>query len=71
VPIDLLRAKGELSIAGSDERHILQVVYELYEVLPTTKWQADDPERHKSRLLFVGQGFDRAQLLSSLSSCLL
>lgn len=42
---ELYRLKGVLSISGSSKKHVLQAVYELYNITETTDWASDEPRR--------------------------
>ena len=42
---ELYRLKGVLSIKGSDKRHVLQAVYEQYNITETSDWASDELRR--------------------------
>ncbi|EGD72705.1 COBW domain-containing protein 6 [Salpingoeca rosetta] len=61
---EVLRMKGVLSIRGSDNRHILQAVRELYDKTETTEW--GDAER-VNRLVFIGRNLPEEDLRASFA----
>ncbi|KAE9319896.1 hypothetical protein PF008_g18156 [Phytophthora fragariae] len=67
---DVLRVKGVLSVAGdaADRRCVVQGVYDTYTIAPGSPWEAGEPRI--SRLVLIGQGFDRAELESGFQGCL-
>ncbi|KAL4123817.1 hypothetical protein PRIC2_009663 [Phytophthora ramorum] len=67
---DVLRVKGVLSVAGDaeDRRCVVQGVLDTYTIAPGSPWETG--EQRVSRLVFIGQGFDRAELERGFQSCL-
>ncbi|GMF15794.1 unnamed protein product [Phytophthora lilii] len=67
---DVLRVKGVLSVTGDagDRRCVVQGVLDTYTIAPGSPWEAD--EQRVSRLVLIGQGFDRAELEHGFQSCL-
>ncbi len=66
--VDIFRMKGVLAIAGEDERHVLQGVHMLVDVVAAAPWAPG--EERRSRLVFIGRNLDRQQLEASFASCL-
>ncbi len=64
---DLLRAKGIVDLAGSDRRFVFQGVHMMMDTDLAQPWQAG--EARESRLVFIGRGLDRAELLEGLQLC--
>ncbi len=64
---DLLRAKGIVDLAGSDRRFVFQGVHMMMDTDLAQPWQAG--EARESRLVFIGRGLDRAELLGGLQLC--
>ena len=64
---DLLRAKGIVDLAGSDRRFVFQGVHMMMDTDLAQPWQAG--EARESRLVFIGRGLDRAELLHGLRLC--
>jgi G3E family GTPase len=64
---DLLRAKGIVDLAGSDRRFVFQGVHMMMDTDLAQPWQ--DGEARESRLVFIGRGLDRAELLQGLRLC--
>lgn len=67
---DVLRVKGVLSVAGDaeDRRCIVQGVLDTYTIAPGLPWESG--EQRVSRLVLIGQGFDRNELERGFQSCL-
>lgn len=65
---EVLRMKGVLSIQGSDNRHIIQAVRELYDKTETTPWEAG--EERINRLVFIGRNLPAKQLEDSFGKLL-
>lgn len=61
---DVLRLKGVLNVAGSDKMHMLQAVYELYDVVEGPAWQPG--MNRDSRLVVIGRRLDQQQLQQQL-----
>jgi G3E family GTPase len=64
---DILRAKGILAIAGSDDRFVVQAVHMIAEGAPQRPWRADEPRR--SRLVFIGRHLDRDLFEAGFKAC--
>ncbi|KAG7384333.1 hypothetical protein PHYPSEUDO_002740 [Phytophthora pseudosyringae] len=67
---DVLRVKGVLSVSGDaeDRRCVVQGVLDTYTIAPGSPWEAG--EQRVSRLVLIGQGFDRAELEHGFQNCL-
>jgi len=67
---DVLRVKGVLAVTGDaeDRRCVVQGVLDTYTIAPGAPWEAG--EQRVSRLVLIGQGFDRAELARGFQSCL-
>lgn len=65
--MDVYRCKGVLSIVGSDELHTLQAVREIYEIVPSRKWQ--NGETPMNRIVFIGQNLNEGVLIDTLRAC--
>ncbi|KXZ54969.1 hypothetical protein GPECTOR_3g136 [Gonium pectorale] len=52
-PDEIYRMKGLLAVAGSDKKHMLQAVYELYEVVSGPEWQSG--EARTTRIVLIGR----------------
>mmetsp|Transcript_16374 Transcript_16374/g.28071 ORF Transcript_16374/g.28071 Transcript_16374/m.28071 type:complete len:434 (+) Transcript_16374:51-1352(+) len=59
-PEEIFRAKGVLSIAGDDRKHMLQAVYELYNLVPSVAWLPN--EQRVSRIVLIGRPLDKQAL---------
>ena len=64
---DLLRAKGIVDLAGADRRFVFQGVHMMMDTDLAQPWQAG--EARESRLVFIGRGLDREELLEGLRLC--
>jgi G3E family GTPase len=64
---DLLRYKGILNIAGSDQRLAIQGVHMMMEGSNLTPWK-NDAERY-SRLVFIGRNLETMALQDGFASC--
>lgn len=64
---DLLRAKGIVDLAGSDRRFVFGGVHMMMDTDLAQPWGAD--EARESRLVFIGRGLDRDELLGGLQLC--
>ncbi|PNW88957.1 hypothetical protein CHLRE_01g052000v5 [Chlamydomonas reinhardtii] len=62
-PDEIYRMKGLLSVTGSDKKHSLQAVYELYEIMPGPAWQAG--EARVSRVVLIGRNLRPAAVKQS------
>ncbi|KAF1781580.1 P-loop containing nucleoside triphosphate hydrolase [Phytophthora cactorum] len=67
---DVLRVKGVLSVAGDaeDRRCVVQGVLDTYTIAPGLPWEAE--EKRISRLVLIGQEFNRAELERGFQNCL-
>ncbi|KAG6587293.1 cobalamin biosynthesis protein CobW [Phytophthora cinnamomi] len=67
---DVLRVKGVLSVTGDaeDRRCVVQGVLDTYTIAPGSPWEAGEPRI--SRLVLIGQRFDREELERGFQSCL-
>ncbi|KAG7382357.1 hypothetical protein PHYBOEH_010529 [Phytophthora boehmeriae] len=67
---DVLRVKGVLSVAGDaeDRRCVVQGVLDTYTIAPGAPWTPT--ESRVSRLVLIGQKFDREDLERGFQSCL-
>ncbi|WVZ10353.1 hypothetical protein V8G54_014883 [Vigna mungo] len=50
--MDVYRCKGVLSVQNSDQLHTLQAVRELYEIVPSRKWEKE--EKRINKIVFIG-----------------
>jgi len=64
---DLLRYKGILDIAGSDQRLAIQGVHMMMEGSNLSPWKAD--AKRQSRLVFIGRKLDEKQLRDGFNLC--
>ncbi|KAL4424961.1 hypothetical protein ABPG77_002846 [Micractinium sp. CCAP 211/92] len=64
---DLFRIKGLLHVAGSDRKHILQGVHEIYDIVEGPDWAAG--EQRASKLVFIGRRLRRDALAADLAAC--
>jgi len=64
---DLLRAKGIVDLAGSDDRFVFQGVHMMMDTDRGQAWGKHEPR--ESRLVFIGRHLERAELLESLLHC--
>ncbi|CAA2998240.1 COBW domain-containing protein 1 isoform X2 [Olea europaea var. sylvestris] len=67
--MDVYRCKGVLSVLNSDQLHTLQVVRELYEIVPTREWK--DGENRINKIVFIGRLLNEEILIDSLRACTL
>ena len=65
---DLMRYKGIVAFEGMDHRVVFQGVHMMMGSDIGRPW-GDDPVR-ESRLVFIGRGLPRAEILASLQTCL-
>ncbi len=63
----LYRSKGILSVAGRDNRVIVQTVHRVSEVNEGASWGADS---RLSKIVFIGKNLDKTLLLNGLTDCL-
>uniref|UniRef100_A0A7S0YEL4 CobW C-terminal domain-containing protein n=1 Tax=Polytomella parva TaxID=51329 RepID=A0A7S0YEL4_9CHLO len=68
---DVHRIKGILNVRGSSKKHMIQAVYELYEVTVGGEWKPEAEESIISRVVFIGRGLDKAKLFSHFAPCFL
>jgi len=66
--LDLFRIKGLLHVAGSNHKHILQGVHELYDIVEGPEWAPGEPRA--SKLVFIGRRLRRDALAADLQACL-
>ena len=72
---ELMRAKGVLDVAGSDNAHLLQAVYELYDIAPGPAWSSllntntTTTMPRATRIVLIGRGLDEEQLAAGLRAC--
>jgi G3E family GTPase len=66
---DIFRVKGVIDIAGSDLKHVVQGVHELFECEPVenSPWQAG--EERASKIVFIGKNLDAEKLAAGLRDC--
>ncbi len=64
---DLLRAKGIVDLAGQDRRFVFHGVHMMMDTDLTREWQPG--ETRDSRLVFIGRGFEKAELQDGLRHC--
>ena len=64
---DLLRAKGIVELAGSDRRFVFQGVHMMMDTGAAQDWAPG--AARESRLVFIGRGLDRDELLHGLRLC--
>mmetsp|Transcript_116771 Transcript_116771/g.227069 ORF Transcript_116771/g.227069 Transcript_116771/m.227069 type:complete len:438 (-) Transcript_116771:175-1488(-) len=67
---DFLRVKGVLSIAGNDNKFVLQCVHMLRNQAFTLPWADGDPR--ENRIIFIGRGMQqrRKELTEGFEACL-
>ncbi|EFN58776.1 hypothetical protein CHLNCDRAFT_29783 [Chlorella variabilis] len=64
----IFRIKGLLHVEGSERKHILQGVHEIYDVVEGPAWAPGEDRR--SKVVLIGRGLDRRALERGLHSCL-
>lgn len=70
---DIYRMKGVIHVAGSSRLHVLQVVYELYDVLEGPAVAEDvgvEGGGMLNRLVVTGANLSRERLVAGFCSCL-
>jgi G3E family GTPase len=67
VPEDVLRMKGLLNLKGSNHMHMLQAVYELYEIMEGPAWEPQQPRM--SKIVVIGRFLDDQRLQNALDQC--
>ncbi|XP_037092587.1 COBW domain-containing protein 1-like [Pollicipes pollicipes] len=65
-PLEMLRMKGVVSVAGQPRRLILQAVGEICDTEYTSRWRPD--EARLARLICIGRHLDRAALRTAFES---
>ena len=65
---NILRCKGILNMAGSDQRYVFQGVHMVSEGAPSGAWPAKDKRR--SRFVFIGRKLDEAALTKGFEACI-
>ena len=63
----LLRAKGIVELAGSDQRFVFKGVHMMMDTEMTRPWA--EHEARDSRLVFIGRHLDRDDMVQGLRSC--
>ncbi|CAJ1931931.1 unnamed protein product [Sphenostylis stenocarpa] len=61
--MDVYRCKGVLSVQDSDQLHTLQAVRELYEIVPSRKWEKE--EKRINKIVFIGHNLKEDILINS------
>jgi G3E family GTPase len=72
---DVYRMKGVLLVEGDTRCHMLQVVYELYDIVAGPSWQQQQQQQQggasaaaETRIVVIGRRLDRQQLQLQLDS---
>eukprot|EP01084_Bolivina_argentea_P040436 74741_1 len=67
--LEIYRMKGVLNLGGQAMRHVVQGVYDTFEILPSRPWQNTD--FRQSKLVFIGRGLTekKEDLTKGLMSC--
>jgi G3E family GTPase len=65
--MDVMRAKGILSLKDSDQRHIFQCVYMMFDSKGDRPW---GDETRENKMVFIGRGLDRERLEEGVKGCL-
>ncbi|XP_014492869.1 COBW domain-containing protein 1 isoform X2 [Vigna radiata var. radiata] len=65
--MDVYRCKGVLSVQNSDQLHTLQAVRELYEIVPSRKWEKE--EKRINKIVFIGHNLKEDILINSFRDC--
>jgi G3E family GTPase len=65
---EIFRIKGLLHVAGSDSKHVLQGVHEIYDVVEGPHWAPG--EQRCCKLVFIGRQLNREALQQGVESCL-
>jgi len=66
--VDILRMKGILAMADSDQRYVIQGVHMLVEGDHQRPWKAGEPR--ESRLVFIGRNLDAEALRRGFEACI-
>lgn len=64
---EVYRVKAVLDVLASTCRHVLQAVYDLYEVRPATPW--GEKEARTSKVVVIGRRLVREDLQADLDAC--
>lgn len=67
--MDVYRCKGVLNVQNLDQIHTVQVVREIYEIVPARGWQQE--EDRMSKIVFIGRNLDEDILRESFHNCTL
>ncbi|GJL79205.1 MAG: cobalamin biosynthesis protein CobW [Nitrospinaceae bacterium] len=65
--MDVMRAKGILNLEGSENRHIFQCVYMMFDSKPDRPW---GDEARENKMVFIGRGLDKERLEEGVKGCL-
>ncbi|KAF6171364.1 hypothetical protein GIB67_009505 [Kingdonia uniflora] len=65
--MDVYRCKGVLDVQNADKLHVIQAVREIYEIVPTRKWQQG--ENRMNKIVFIGRYLDEEILRISFRAC--
>ena len=68
-PLEVYRSKGVISAAGSDAKHILQAVHELFDCQPSSEAWAEPVSDRETKVVFIGKGLDKDALQAGLLAC--
>ena len=60
---EFFRIKGVLNVKDDSNRYVVQAVHELFDVSPSGQWPEN--ETRLTRMVFIGRGLDRTQLIKS------
>lgn len=66
-PEEIYRCKGLVNVAGSTKKHVLQAVYESYNIKPTSEWAAG--EVRGTVVVIIGRGIKKAKLEEWFEAC--
>ena len=64
---DILRSKGILNFAGTDDRYVFQGVHMLMDASPMGIWPKDKPR--STRVVFIGRNLDNMGLKEGFEGC--
>lgn len=67
-PEDIYRVKGQINVAGSNQKHVLQAVYELYNIVPTIEWRGE--EVRQTVVVVIGRNLKREKMNEWFQACL-
>ena len=65
---ELLRIKGLVNLEGSEKKHVVQSVQELYDLQEGINWGSED---RVNKMVFIGRYLDQELLLESFSQTVL